>query len=408
MSNKYIFQTAGIVALLIALAFAISAQSTAGPRVFMLNAKTLADQQQKFADPKNVDPMLKPALAKIVRDADKALKTEVQPITAKTASPPSGDKHDYMTQAPYFWKNPDTKDGFPYIRKDGERNPEIKKFPDHELLDKMEDAVERLAIAYYFTGKEEYAAKADEVLRMWFLDAKTSMHPSLEFAQAVPGKNNGRGTGILESRGLTRIVDSIGLLNGSKAWTKADQTGLETWFSKYLDWLTTSKNGIDERNAKNNHGMIYDEQIASFYLFVGKTELARKTLESAKQNRIAKQIEPDGKQTLELARTKSWSYSTMNLDAMVKLAELGDAAGVDLWNFQTPDGRSIRKAIDFLYPFAIGERKWTYQQIEEFQPERLYSIMRRAAGKYTDDKFKKMMATVPKPADDDRVNVVGF
>ncbi len=394
---------------MIAFVCVIAAQSSStGPRVFMLNAKTLVDQKQKLADPKNADASKKPALAKIVRDADKALKTEVQPIIAKTALPPSGDKHDYMTQAPYFWKNPDTKDGFPYIRKDGERNPEIKNFPDHELLDKMEDAVERLATAYYFTGKEEYAAKAGDVLRMWFLDAKTAMHPNLEFAQAVPGQNNGRGTGILETRGLTRVVDSIGLLSGSKSWTKADQSGVEVWFSKYLDWLTTSKNGIDERNAKNNHGTIYDQQITSFYLFIGKTDLARKTLESAKQNRIAKQIEPDGKQPLELARTKTWSYSTMNLDAMVKLAELGDAAGVDLWNFQTPDGRSIRKAIEFLYPFTTGEKKWKYEQIEEFLPERLFTSMRKAAGKYTDDKFKKMMTTVPKMADDDRVNVVGF
>ena len=394
---------------MIAFVCVIAAQSSStGPRVFMLNAKTLVDQKQKLADPKNADASKKPALAKIVRDADKALKTEVQPIIAKTALPPSGDKHDYMTQAPYFWKNPDTKDGFPYIRKDGERNPEIKNFPDHELLDKMEDAVERLATAYYFTGKEEYAAKAGDVLRMWFLDAKTAMHPNLEFAQAVPGQNNGRGTGILETRGLTRVVDSIGLLSGSKSWTKADQSGVEVWFSKYLDWLTTSKNGIDERNAKNNHGTIYDQQITSFYLFISKTDLARKTLESAKQNRIAKQIEPDGKQPLELARTKTWSYSTMNLDAMVKLAELGDAAGVDLWNFQTPDGRSIRKAIEFLYPFTTGEKKWKYEQIEEFLPERLFTSMRKAAGKYTDDKFKKMMTTVPKMADDDRVNVVGF
>ncbi len=177
-----------------------------------MNAKTLQLSKQKLSDPKNADPSLKPALAKLERDAQKALTTEILPVTAKTALPPSGDKHDYMSQAPYFWKNPNTKDGLPYVRKDGERNPEIKNFPDHDSMDLLGATIERLATAYYFTGKEEYAARSTELLRMWFLDPKTLMHPNLEYAQAVPGVNDGRGTGILESRALTRVVDGIDCL----------------------------------------------------------------------------------------------------------------------------------------------------------------------------------------------------
>ncbi len=367
------------------------------PQVFLLNAQILQSNKAKIND-----VALKPALAKLEKDAQKTLKLEILPITSKTANPPSGDRHDYMSQAPYFWKNPDTKDGFPYIRRDGERNPEIKQFPDHELLDKMTNAVETLSVAYYFTGKEEYAARASEISRRWFLDEKTKMNPNLQFAQAIPGVNSGRGIGIIETRELTRVIDSIGLLEGSKSWTKADQTGLETWFSKYLDWLTTSKNGRDEAAAKNNHGTIYDVQVISFALFVSKKDFAKTVLETAKQKRIAAQIEPDGKQPLELERTKSWNYSTMNLEGFMQLAELGENVGVDLWNFQTKDGRGIRQAIDFLFPFASEGKKWTYDQIEPLQPERLFAIMRRANRKFTDEKFEKIMSSVPKSANDDK------
>ncbi len=376
-------------------------------RVFLLNSRSLQDNKAKLSDKKSGDE-LKTALAKLEKDAQKALKTEVLPITSKTANPPSGDRHDYMSQAPYFWKNPDTKDGFPYIRKDGERNPEIKQFPDHELLDKMYDAVETLSQSYYFTGKEEYAAKASEILRMWFLDAKTKMNPNLEYAQAIPGLNTGRGIGIIETRGLTRIVDAIGLLENSKSWTLTDQLRIETWFAEYLDWLTTSKNGCDEAAAKNNHGTFYDVQIASFALFVGKKDLAKSILETVKEKRIAKQIEPDGRQPLELERTKSWNYSVMNLEGLIALAELGENVGVDLWSFQTKDGRSIRAAIDFLYPFSSDGKKWTYEQIEALQPERLFSIMRRAERKYTDEKFKKMMSSVPKLETEDKFSLLYF
>ena len=366
------------------------------PRVFVLNSKILSEHKTRIFDKKAFDKSNKAAIEQINREAKKALKIEILSIVNKTANPPSGDKHDYMSQAPYFWRNPNTADGFPYIRKDGERNPEIKKYPDHDLMDKMVDSVEKLSIAYYFTNKEEFAARASEILRMWFLKAETKMNPNLEFAQAIPGVNTGRGIGIIETRGLTRVVDSIGLLEGSKAWTKTDQKGLETWFDQYLTWLTTSKNGRDEAAAKNNHGTHYDVQVVAFALFVRKAEFAKNQLERVTKKRIEKQINSDGRMPLELERTKSWNYSNMNLEGFLTLAELGENVGIDLWNFQTKDGGGIRRAIEFLHPFLNGENKWKYEQIEGWQPERFFPIMRRAARKYSDEKFVKMMETVPK------------
>jgi len=377
------------------------------PRVFILNAHTLLERRVAVLDPKTSAQYAGP-IKRLTSDAAKALKIEVLPVTSKTAAPPSGDKHDYMSQAPYFWKNPDTKTGFPYIRKDGERNPEILQYPDHGLMDTMVKTVETLATAYYFTGREEYAARASAVLRMWFLDPKTKMNPNLEYAQAIPGLNTGRGIGIIETHGLIHVVDAVGMLSGSSSLTKEDQRGLEDWFAKYLQWLTESKNGRDEAAAKNNHGTIYDVQVASFALFVGKTDVAKKIAEAAKQNRIAKQIEPDGKQPLELERTKSWSYSTMNLGGFVELAELADDVGVDLWNYQTVDGRSIRKAFDYLFPYADGKKKWEYQQIEPLVGERLYNLMRLAKSRYKDAKFASALSSIPALSADNPDNLTGF
>jgi hypothetical protein len=362
------------------------------PAVFLLDAKQLQITRQRIQDG---DKNLSAARAKLERDAEKAMSEGPFSVVTKGATPPSGDKHDYMSQAPYFWPNPKSANGLPYVSRDGERNPEINQITDHHSLDQLESSVETLALAYFLKGDQAYAAKAVSLLRAFFVDPATRMNPNLQYAQFIPGVNTGRGIGLIETRGLTNIVDAIGLLAGSKALTENDRRGLQDWFGKFLQWMLESKNGRDEAAAKNNHGTYYDVQVASFALFVGKKDLAVRVLEDARRKRIAPQIEPDGRQPLELARTKAWSYSLMNLEGLMLLATLGERTGVDLWNFQTSDGRGIRKALDFLAPVALGEQKWQYPEIGGVKPEALFPLMRRAATVYRDKRYQAVMAKLP-------------
>jgi hypothetical protein len=361
--------------------------SVVPPKVYLLDAKYLAATRQRI---RGGDKSFAPALAALERDAKAALKVKPFSVVNKSATPPSGDKHDYMSEAPYFWPNPKTTNGLPYIRRDGERNPEINKISDHRNIGVMPETVETLALAYYYTSDEAYAAKAAELLRVWFLDPATRMNPNLLYAQAVLGVNSGRGIGLIESRGLVRAVDAVGLLAGSKAWTDKDQRGLEKWFTDFLQWMQESKNGRDEAAAKNNHGTYYDVQVASFVFFLGRADLATGILKAAREKRIAMQIEPDGRQPLELMRTRAWSYSTGNLAGLMSLAKLGECVGVDLWNYETPDGRSIRKALDYLAPFALGEKKWPHQQLGGWSAEGFPPLLRQAALHYPDARYQEM------------------
>jgi hypothetical protein len=363
------------------------------PEVFLLDAKQLeASRQAVRAD----EEWTAAPWTRLKAEAQKALGAGSFTVLDKGVTPPSGDKHDYMSQAPYFWPDPKKPNGIPYIRRDGERNPEINKITDHKTIDDLENAVETLALAYYFKGDEAYAAKAVQLLRTFYLEPATRMNPNLEYAQFIPGVNTGRGIGLIETRGFTRVVDAVGLLKGSKALTANDERGLRDWFGKFLQWMLDSKNGREESASKNNHGTFYDVQVISYALFSGRRDLAKQVLETAKQKRIATQIEPDGRQPLELARTKAWSYSNMNMDGLMQLATLGSRAGVDLWNFQTRDGRGIRKALDFLTPVALGDEKWEYQEIEGgVKPQTLFPLMRRAALVYQDKTYQTIMAKVP-------------
>ena len=218
--------------------------------------------------------------------------------------------------------------------------------------------------------------RAAVLLRAFFLDPATRINPNLQYAQAIKGVNTGRGIGIIETSRLVDVCDAVGLLEHSTAWTERDDRRLRHWFDAYFAWLTTSENGRTEAGWKNNHGTHYDVQVATYALFLGQRERARQILDEVPAKRIAVQLEPDGRQPLELERTKAWSYSIMNLRGLLELCQLGRHVGIDLWNYQTPDGRSIRKALDFLRPYARGEKRWPYEQINGFRAEGALVLMR--------------------------------
>jgi hypothetical protein len=301
--------------------------------------------------------------------------------------PPSGDKHDYVTIAPYYWPNPKTANGLPYIRRDGEHNPENKVDSDETRFVHTSTQVQSLALAFYFSGDEKFAAKAAEKLRGFFLNPATRMNPNVNYGQAIRGVNDGRGGGLIELHSMAAFLDALNLLAQSKSWPAAEQQAMDDWLEKYFVWLTTSKNGRDESNAKNNHGNFYDTQLISLALHLGKTNVAMTALEEVKTKRIARQIEPDGRQPLELARTKSLGYSSFSLLALMNLADLGKNSGVDLWHFSTADGRSIQKALEYLLPYADPKKKWPHQQIAEFNRGDLGELLLRASGEFSDPKF---------------------
>jgi hypothetical protein len=168
--------------------------------------------------------------------------------------------------------------------------------------------------------------------------------------------------------------------------------------------MRESSHGRDEANAKNNHGTYYDLQIASFALFVDRAAIGRQVLEDARTKRLDAQIEADGRQPLELARTRSFSYSVMNIDGLTQLATLGERVGVDLWNYSARPGTTpaLRAALLYLAPYALGEKKWPYPQIGTWTPSALFPVLRRAAAHYRDEEFSTIVRKLPPRAPTDR------
>jgi hypothetical protein len=379
------------IAIIVTLNPSVSYSQSGSPKPIFLDLTQLEKYHSAFAK-RSHD--VKPLFDDFFRNADSLLTMKPLSVTDKEQTPPSGDKHDFLSMGPYWWPDSTKSDGLPYIRKDGQRNPEYYTISDQLFFGNIVQAVEKLSIAYAIAKDPRYSAKASELLRVWFLDEKTRMNPNMNHAQYIPGINTGRGIGIIETRYTFKILDALCLLESSSEWKKSDREKMTNWISAYFQWLTTHQYGIDESNEKNNH-----VQTVSLALYLGKKDYAMRILEEAKTKRIAVQIEADGKQPLELARTRSWSYSTMNLSAFFHLATLAERAGVDLWGYKNPDGGSIRKALDYLLPFAINMSEWKFQQISKTDDDALLKLLIIAQNKFDKKIYSEWMNKIyPNPS----------
>ncbi|PYF72398.1 alginate lyase family protein [Pedobacter nutrimenti] len=381
-----------VFGLSIALVLFFTSSYAQLPEVSLLNAGLLKTKKEAYL---RKDKEVTRQVDFVLKTADGYLDTKPKSVLDKSFTPPSGSKHDYMSLAPYFWPDPAKADGRPYIRKDGERNPEIRTITDGTYLSDLNNKCKFLSLAYYFTNTEKYAAKASQLMQIWFLNPETKMNPNLNYAQAIRGVNDGRGIGIIETRSLADLADWAGLLTGSASWNTKEMQGLKDWYKQYLNWMMTSKNGQDEHHAKNNHGTHYDTQIVAFALFTGDRKLAAQTLKESLK-RIPVQIEPDGQQPLELERTNAYGYSTMNLNGWFNLAILGEKLDIDLWNYSTTDGRSLRKALDWLIPYTIGDKPKDHKQISPYNKGEMYRPLLLAGLKYKSSTYLEAAAALPR------------
>ncbi|HYE17427.1 MAG TPA: alginate lyase family protein [Tepidisphaeraceae bacterium] len=373
-----------VTVLALALTAALAAPAAAErPRVFLLDGAALAAARARVAAGEE-----KAAVDRLRADADKALARRVASVMDKTRVPPSGDKHDYTSVGPYWWPDPAKPDGLPYVNRDGQVNPDrTRTDTDAAAFGQTQDAIETLALAWYVTRDERYAAGAAARLRAWFLDPATRMNPNLNFGQAVPGRTAGRGTGVIDTTPLCDTGDAIGLLAGSRAWTEADQRGMVTWFADYLEWLRTSKLGREADATANNHGVWFDVQVACYALFVDRPDVAKTVLGAVKARRIDPQIAADGGMPHELKRTTSLNYTVFTLRAFFALARLGEHVDVDLWNAAGADQAGIRAALDYVAPYADPGQKWPHPQIKPGVPATLGPLLRRAAVVYKEPRY---------------------
>jgi hypothetical protein len=293
---------------------------------------------------------------RVIKAANQYLKESPITITASASPRSAGGLHDFFSEGDYWWPDAQNPDA-PYIQRDGMSNP--NNFTDHRrYLMRLSVQVPALVAAWKLTKDPRYAELGARHLRAWFIDDSTRMNPNLQYAQAIHGRFTGRGTGIIDTIHLVEVARAIEVLEGSQELTRADIKGIKQWFADYLTWMTTSKNGTDERDAKNNHGTCWVMQVAAFAHLVGNEELMTYCRHRFKTVLVPNQIAADGRFPEELRRTKPYGYSLFNLEAMAAVCQILATTADNLWTFALPDGRGIARAVEYMYPYLKDKKSW--------------------------------------------------
>ena len=283
----------------------------------------------------------------------------------------SAGPNDFFSEGPYWWPDPNNPKA-PYIRRDGQVNPD--RFTDNDRdLGRMSETVLTLALAAFFLNDKSAANRAWEIARIWFAAPKTRMNPNLEFGQAIRGVTPGRGIGIIDTRSLIWCAQGLALLE-ARFDNPAVSQHTRAWFAAYTNWLLNSQKGKDEARHGNNHSTWWATQTAAYAIYARQPQAESAAFDLLESFLVPHQLKPGGSAPLEEARTRSLSYSLMNLDGFAILCRIARRRNRDLWNVRTPDGAGVLKSLEYLAPYLADPSKWTKPQITPLGPNRGYAL----------------------------------
>lgn len=370
------------------------------PKTFFWDGEEL-DSVKRHLRPNDV------ALKKLIWEADGALSLGPFSVTHKKVF--RCNRHDFYSLSPYFWPNKFLPSGKPYYFRDGFVNPEAEGENDDRMRYlTLLRTLQKLSLAYYYTGKEIYAERVFELMRVWFLNEETRMNPNFNHAQVIPGMTGGSSLGVIRGTELVQMLDCLALCDFLPSWTQEDREGLQNWFKRYFVWVRKSALGRKEYKMKNNHGTWYDAHVSAVALFIGDEQTAKKILFRSAHKRIEKEIAPDGSQPHEISRSRSWYYAIYNLRGLFEIAHQAEKVGLDLWHFEGKKKQGLRMALDVLIPYAVGQKEWDYEQIlpEDGWMTDFIPLLVIAAKKYHDPSYLEVIAQLPPLPDHERVRVL--
>ncbi|MCF2152071.1 alginate lyase family protein [Desmonostoc muscorum LEGE 12446] len=253
----------------------------------------------------------------------------------------------------------------------------------------MVDYTIQLAIAWYFTGDEQYAIRATKLVRIWLIELAIYINPHLGSAKC---KKQSETTyyQILKNTNFYVLLDAIVILSPSGYWTTSDDESLKFLCLNFLNWLQDNNQNTNQ-NKQSIHINTHSLLVASLAAFIHDIRTLIHVVQHSKLL-LMQQFEQNATQSLQKNRSDVFSCYVLNLQVWVNLAQISQHIGIDLWKFQYQDQQIFAKLFQWLLPYY--QKPWTYNQSSNFDIQRLLPLYYVACHQYPELQFEIDTSTI--------------
>jgi hypothetical protein len=303
---------------------------------------TYLDDPQIRAVKEKIEAMKQPWLAgyrQLMRDATRTV--GASPLSVVDDGPPTDDK-----KANQFGTN---------------CSGDCDSRDDYKAALRMSRWTRTLAQAYQFSGREEFAEGAIELLNHWFVARETRMAPS--------GKNHGRTPFAIELHiTIPAMIYAAGLVEAHPYWDEVGTNGREAlrrWIQAYLQDLEDGSDEEEYTGAITNN--IYAWWLAArgtAAAYLGDQQAFARVVDDWKSTAVD-QVQPDGGLEYEKHREDGLFYSIYGAKALFMTAELARQFDEDLYGYPSDEKPVLHRICDYHAPYLLDPSTWEWGLGEE-------------------------------------------
>ena len=231
-------------------------------------------------------------------------------------------------------------------------------------LNAMCDAVFTLGAASFLLDNAGLRQARRPLIHTWFLNPKTRMNPDLDYAQSVPGVNNGRGAGVVDGRVFVRAIQGMEFLAQTGDWDAKDQAAVHKWFEEYLHWLTHQQERHRREEERQQSRFVVGRPGGRRGQFRGNKPRRSNGLQFYRDHLLPRQIMPDGSAPREEMRARSLRLSSFNSGGV--LHDLPHRPGARRWTVERARAQRRQHHRRARLPLALPRRSQEVEQGTNF------------------------------------------
>jgi hypothetical protein len=182
---------------------------------------------------------------------------------------------------------------------------------------------------------------------------KAYLNKAIEFLLAWSNTNKATGDPINETK-LEDMITGYDLVRDQSS--NADKKTIDNWLESIADAEVNSASAKPGKGTAINNWNSHRIKIITLIACTLHTKKYNEIITSELEKQLAINLNPDGT-THDFVERDAFHYHTYDLEPLLTTCiAIYRTTGKDYFNYQTPNGSSIKKCVDFMTPYMVGDK----------------------------------------------------